>query len=625
MFQPEQLLKTPDFLTMQYTLSSYLLEARRKRNGRLMFTCCCFFAASAFCAAPPSILALDKSQLVWTSGYTNGFAQIERSTNLQAGSWIPFLYDATMYNRTSLYDYPYYTNIFLSSRTTLLPQRSEPSEFYRIAVQTNTADPSLVLHLAFDNDFRSNGMVLDISGHDNHGLAYGRPGYPTNWPSVTTGPDGSQAAEFHYYADGWGDYGHSGDYIGIPTLHDFLNMPTATIAFWCHYYGDPTGCNCNSTPMQAGMGIGAWTIGRFYDIQTTFEVQTDDASTPIVVRFPDAAPSNDTGGWHHYAITFDHGFVVGYFDGTNCDFGVVPNQILTVGGEYLSLAGWTFNETPWMDDSLGSKHPNNAWINGALDDVRIYNRALAPAEILNLFTRVDQMPPTVPSNIVVHVDSSSQIELQWDPSQDNYRVNGYHVFRNGSLIATTYATHYVDAGLSPESAYAYTIQAYDAADNVSSQSGVVTTNTPPTGSEVEVIVDDAQGLPSLQVGGSWTSVHDPNPPNFWGSSFLAGFETRGAAAVTFRPQLPEAGDYRVYIWNPGSSGYSMWVFSSNIPVDIVHNGSTNTVFLNEQINYATWNYLGTFNFAAGTNGFARVRTDGTAGDVVSADAIRFVK
>ena len=69
----------------------------------------------------------------------------------------------------------------------------------------------------------------------------------------------------------------------------------------------------------------------------------------------------------------------------------------------------------------------------------------------------------------------------------------------------------------------------------------------------------------------------------------------------------------------------MWVFSSIVPVDIVSASGTNTLLLNEQINYASWNYLGAYNFDAGTNGFVRIRTDGTNGDVVSADAVRFVK
>jgi hypothetical protein len=372
------------------------------------------------------------------------------------------------------------------------------------------------------------------------------------------------------------------------------------------------------------MGIGAWTIGRFYDTQTTLEVQISEASAPIALSFPDSAPAGDTGGWHHYAFTFNQGLVKGYFDGTNFASAIVGVSALSVAGEYLSIAGWTFNETPWMDNSVPSKHPNNAWINGALDDIRIYNRALAPTEVLNLFTRVDKQAPAPPSNLRAKVDASSQIELDWSAASDNFRVDGYQILRNDIVIANVPGRRYVDTGLSAQTTYPYAVRAYDAAGNLSPLSSTVVTNTPAAGSQVEVIVDDAYGAPWVTTQGAWTP-DSFNAPNFWESSFLKGTQNNGAGSVTFRPTLPEAGDYEVYVWNPGASNYSMWVFSSAIPVDIVHSGVTDTVTLNEQINYARWNYLGTYTFGGGTNGLVRIRTTGTGGDLVTADAVRFVK
>jgi hypothetical protein len=298
---------------------------------------------------------------------------------------------------------------------------------------------------------------------------------------------------------------------------------------------------------------------------------------------------------------------------------------MTVQGYYLSLAGWTFGESPWMDDSLPSKHPNNAWINGALDEVRIYNRALSASEVLGMYTSADKEPPSVPRNLRLEVDASSQIELFWDASTDNFRVEGYRVRRNGAVVAVARTPHFIDTGLSALTSYSYTVQAIDPGGLVSPESATVGTNTPAVGSPVEVIVDDTDGFPWVDPQGSWARIFGPYPPNTWGDSHLEGFETRGGVSVTFRPTLPEAGDYQVYIWNPGVSWWSMWVFATSIPVDIVHGGTTNTISLNEQINYGVWNYLGTYAFGAGTNGFLRIRTAGTAGDLVTADAVRFAK
>ena len=575
---------------------------------------------SVVSGGPPAIVSLQKDgTLTWTNNITNGIAIIQRTTNLHSGAWSPFYYDSGGYSRTSFYPYPYYVDVATPPvRTTLLPPSSAPSAFFRLVIQTNPPDPSLLMHLSFDNDFTNTGVVLDVSGHGNHGMRYGRPGYPTNWPSATIGPDGSQAAEFHFYVDGWGDYGRSGDYIGIPTLSDFTNMSQATMVFWCHYYFNPAGgCDCNATPLQAGMGPGSWTIGRYYDSRTTCEV-----AGWTVLTFPDNAPNNDTGGWHHYAVTFDHGAMIGYFDGTNCSSGVAPILALSVGGEYLSIAGWTFNESPWMDNSVPSKHPNNAWINGAVDDVRIYNRTLTPAEMLSLYASFDKQPPSVPQNLRLKTDSSTQVDLHWDASSDNFRVDGYQVRRNGLVVATLPGNHYVDTGLTAQTTYSYTVQAYDPANNLSSQSVPVVTNTPVQGTGVDVIVDNADSFPWVDVQGAWVT-YNSIVPNYYGSSFLGS--ASGAVSVTFRPTLPESGNYNVFIWSPGSASYSMWVFSSTIPVDIASGSATNTVTLNEQVNYATWNYLGTYALNVGTNNFLRIWMDQTGGGGVAADAVRFVK
>lgn len=94
-------------------------------------------------------------------------------------------------------------------------------------------------------------------------------------------------------------------------------------------------------------------------------------------------------------------------------------------------------------------------------------------------------------------------------------------------------------------------------------------------------------------------------------------------SLIFRPPLPEPGNYTVYMIYPGESDIS-YLVASAVPVDIVHNGVTNTVTVNEQSNFGTWNSLGQFSFSAGTNDFVRLRTDGTTGYVFG-DAFRFVK
>src|SRR5207244_2859658 len=72
-------------------------------------------------------------------------------------------------------------------------------------------------------------------------------------------------------------------------------------------------------------------------------------------------------------------------------------------------------------------------------------------------------------NLSASAMSSLQMNLSWTASTDNVGVAGYTIYRGGSQIATTSLTSYSDTGLSPSTAYAYTVAAYDAAGHVSVQ------------------------------------------------------------------------------------------------------------------------------------------------------------
>ena len=68
--------------------------------------------------------------------------------------------------------------------------------------------------------------------------------------------------------------------------------------------------------------------------------------------------------------------------------------------------------------------------------------------------------------------SASQINLSWFRLNDNVGVAGYHVLRNSVQIATISGTSYTDSGLAASTTYSYTVNAFDAAGNVSAQSTV---------------------------------------------------------------------------------------------------------------------------------------------------------
>jgi len=89
----------------------------------------------------------------------------------------------------------------------------------------------------------------------------------------------------------------------------------------------------------------------------------------------------------------------------------------------------------------------------------------------------DTTAPSTPTNVAAAVVSSSQITISWTASTDNVGVVGYKIFMNGTLAGTTTNTSYQSVGLSASISYGYTVAAYDAAGNTSTQTAVVSSTT----------------------------------------------------------------------------------------------------------------------------------------------------
>jgi len=133
------------------------------------------------------------------------------------------------------------------------------------------------------------------------------------------------------------------------------------------------------------------------------------------LKWPDAtvdsAGGSAGGVWHHYAWTFTNGLFRGYLNGTNFPTtasapsqrgsNTVPLTALT-----MDINGWLAigckthftspipYETPEFGDDL---YPNHGWMNGHIDDIRIYNRVLTDSEIHAVYSGSEVVdPPVVP-------------------------------------------------------------------------------------------------------------------------------------------------------------------------------------------------------------------------------------
>lgn len=198
----------------------------------------------------------------------------------------------------------------------------------------------------------------------------------------------------------------------------------------------------------------------------------------------------DDGNWHH---------ITGRYDGTNLSIwvdGVQENSFRAPG---LRVPNTTYAV------ELGGNCNGYAYpFRGSLDDVRFYATALTQTEIqTDMVTSIggsggtpppppppppqtDTTAPSRPSGLAITNVTTSQVSLSWRASTDNVGVTGYRVYRGGTQVGTTTSLAFTDTGLTPNTSYAYTVYAHDAAGNRSSASAsrsattAAVSNPPPT-------------------------------------------------------------------------------------------------------------------------------------------------
>ncbi|MCZ4094986.1 MULTISPECIES: discoidin domain-containing protein [Streptomyces] len=103
-----------------------------------------------------------------------------------------------------------------------------------------------------------------------------------------------------------------------------------------------------------------------------------------------------------------------------------------------------------------------------------YGYSLKEFEVYGPAGGPDTTAPTAPGNPRVTGTTATSVSLAWDASTDDVGVTGYQVTRDGAVVATATGTTYTDTGRTQGTAYTYTVNAVDAAGNVSAASAPVT-------------------------------------------------------------------------------------------------------------------------------------------------------
>ena len=93
-------------------------------------------------------------------------------------------------------------------------------------------------------------------------------------------------------------------------------------------------------------------------------------------------------------------------------------------------------------------------------------------------TTPDTTPPTDPSNLAATNITETGATLTWSASSDNVGVDHYNIFIDGSQVGTSTNTTFNVTGLSPSTSYTASVNAEDAAGNISGSASTPFTTLP---------------------------------------------------------------------------------------------------------------------------------------------------
>jgi len=325
------------------------------------------------------------------------------------------------------------------------------------------AAPSALASYDFDAD---TGTTLADRSGNNH------PGTLINGPTWTAGK-----------YNGGLSFDGVNDYVSFGDIAQADSLAAITVSVWVKFAATGGGASethfldkslCNGYPNGGPWELGAALTSAH---KAEFVIYPQGANPAAYVFSGPSTTSIDDGAWH---------YVTGRYDGSRLSIWVDGNL------ENSSSIGAVTMLNSNSSVELGGHCDGLAQMfKGTLDDVRLYDRALTPSEILaDMSTPVgnggstpaDTTPPTTPTNLTASGVTASQVTLSWQASTDNVGISGYRVYRDGTLVGSPSSTNFTSTGLASNTSYAFTVAAFDSAGNTSSQSAPRAVTTATSGS-----------------------------------------------------------------------------------------------------------------------------------------------
>jgi len=335
------------------------------------------------------------------------------------------------------------------------------------------AAPALLLRLKFDEP--SGSTAFDATGHGWNGTLVNNP----TWVAGESGNAVSMNGMTQYVSLPAGVVSSLNDF----TISAWVKLNV--LSTWAHLFDFGTGTGdfmfLSPTASQSGLCFGITTTGSSNEQSINY---TNNISL---------------GVWHHVAVTCVAGTGILYLDGLS----VATNNAINLTP---ALLGNTTQN--WIGRSQYSSNP---YLNGLVDDVRIYNGALSPGEIASFVT-----PLAAPTGFT-GTGGDSQAVFNWTASLN---ANGYNLkysLTNGgpyNLVAPSVPTIvFTNTGLLNGTNYFYVVSATNSVGESSNSiqiSVLPTSALPPTLSFSMNIGQLQLAWPADHTG--WILQVQTNPP-----------------------------------------------------------------------------------------------------------------
>jgi poly(hydroxyalkanoate) depolymerase family esterase len=378
---------------------------------------------------PPPLAPTAPTGLTATRAFDT---QINLTWNMMAG--------ATSYNikRSAASGGPY-TTIATDIPTAAFGDTNvNAGQIYYYVVSANTPEgespdsyeaTTIALHAYLKFDETSGTAAPDATGNGWNGTL-------VNGPTWTAGKFANAV-----------DLDGSNDYVTLPTgVVDGLTE--VTISTWVYLdsvsnwsrvfdFGNDTNVYMFLTPRNGVTGT------------VRFAITTNSNGSEDIINGPQPLP---TGVWTHVAVMLGGGTGVLYVNGQE----VGRNSSMTLTPD--SLGATTNNKIGWSQWTEW-----DPYLNGRIDDFRIYPAALSADQVETLYAvQVPAANPSTPTGLSATAVSGSEIDLTWN---DSSGATNYTIKRSPTdggpytFAASVGGTSYHDTGLPEKATWYYVVSA----------------------------------------------------------------------------------------------------------------------------------------------------------------------